>query len=107
MGAEAAHGFCGLVLEACDGGLASGNAQTLAPASDIGGVGRAGSRPNDHARPSARAHRSRTRLFRTGIDRRRYPLLGLLLPFAFSVSIVIARSKATKQSIFRHSGMAR
>src|SRR5260370_42621803 len=89
MGAEAAHGFCGLVLEACDGGLASGNAQTLAPASDIGGVGRAGSRPNDHARPSARAHRSRTRLFRTGIDRRRYPLLGLLLPFAFPVSIVM------------------
>src|SRR5258707_13894523 len=41
MRAKAAHGFCGLVLEARDGGLAPGDAQTLAPASDIGGVGRA------------------------------------------------------------------
>src|SRR5258707_13721987 len=41
MRAEAAHGFCGLVLEARDGSLAPGDAQTLAPASDIGGVGRA------------------------------------------------------------------
>src|SRR5260370_27278763 len=41
MRAEAAHGFCGLVLEARDGSLAAGDAQTLAPASDIGGVGRA------------------------------------------------------------------
>src|SRR5258708_39003109 len=41
MLAEAAHGVCGLVHEARDGSLAPGDAQTLAPASDIGGVGRA------------------------------------------------------------------
>src|SRR5260370_21154636 len=32
MRAEAARGFCGLVLEACDGSLALGDAETLAPA---------------------------------------------------------------------------
>src|SRR5258707_7994369 len=41
MRAEAARGFCGLVLEARDGGLAPGDAKTLAPASDISRVGRA------------------------------------------------------------------
>src|SRR6266403_8286 len=41
MRAEAARGFRGLVLEARDGGLAPGDAKTLAPASDIGRVGRA------------------------------------------------------------------
>src|SRR6266436_7996013 len=39
MRAEAAHGFCGLVPEACDGRLALGDTKTLAPASDIGRVG--------------------------------------------------------------------
>src|SRR6476661_6601374 len=39
--AEAARGFRGFVLEARDGGLAPGDAQALAPASDIGRVGRA------------------------------------------------------------------
>src|SRR6266478_8818463 len=41
MRAEAAHGFCSLVLEACDGSLALGDAKTLAPASDISRIGRA------------------------------------------------------------------
>src|SRR5260370_7742334 len=41
MRGEGADGFCGLVLEGRDGSLAPGDAQTLAPASDIGGVGRA------------------------------------------------------------------
>src|SRR4029453_14125134 len=41
MRAEAAHGFCGLVLEARDGRLAAGDAKTLAPRSDVGRVGRA------------------------------------------------------------------
>src|SRR5438034_4438842 len=41
MRAKAARGFCGLVLEAPDGGLAPGDAKPLAPASDIGRVSRA------------------------------------------------------------------
>src|SRR5216684_2190030 len=41
MRAEAAHGFCSLVLEACDASLALGDAKTLAPASDISRIGRA------------------------------------------------------------------
>src|SRR5260370_26340491 len=39
--AKAAHGFCSLVLEARDPGLSLGDAKTLAPASDIGRIGRA------------------------------------------------------------------
>src|SRR5216683_6065604 len=38
--AEAAHGLCGLVFVARDQGLALGDTKTLAPASDIGRVGR-------------------------------------------------------------------
>src|SRR5713226_5913870 len=41
MRAEAARGFCGLVLIARDGSLAPGDAKPLAPASDIGRVRRA------------------------------------------------------------------
>src|SRR6266850_5577333 len=37
--AKASHGFGAFVLEAGDAGVALGNAKTLAPASDIGGVG--------------------------------------------------------------------
>src|SRR5450759_923778 len=38
---EAAHDFCGLVLVARDRGLALGDTEPLAPASDIGRIGRA------------------------------------------------------------------
>src|ERR1700680_2006212 len=41
MRAEAAYGLRGLVLVARDSGLAPGDAETLAPASDIGRIGRA------------------------------------------------------------------
>ena len=41
MRAKAAHGFCGLVLEPRDIRFALDNAKTLAPASDIGRIGRA------------------------------------------------------------------
>src|ERR1035437_8293285 len=45
--AKAAHGLCGLVLETRDPGLALGDPEALAPASDIGRVGRAVRAPAD------------------------------------------------------------
>src|SRR4030081_1124933 len=53
---------------------------------------RAGLRPNDRARPSVPAYRSRSRPCRTGTDLGLFPLLSLPLPFAIPVSIVIAGS---------------
>src|ERR1700687_357180 len=41
MRAKAAGGFCQFVLEAGDASLAPGDAKSLAPASDIGRIGRA------------------------------------------------------------------
>src|SRR5258708_34335313 len=110
MRAEAARGFRGLVLEARDGGLAPGDAKTLAPASDIGRVGRAMRAPARRRMIMPGPARGRVDLER---DFSAQALTGgdsgccrcfchLRFPCPSSL-----RAQATKQSIFRHSGAIR
>src|SRR5258708_38368402 len=104
MRAEAAHGFCGLVLEARDGSLAPGDAQTLAPASDIGGVGRAMGAParGRMIMPGpARGHIDLERDFSAqALTGGGTPCWGCFCHLRFPSVSSFARSKATKQSIW-------
>src|SRR5258706_13925122 len=94
MRAEAAPGLCGLVLEACDGSIALGDAKTLAPASYIRGVGRAMRAPARRRMIMPGPPRGRVDLERDfsahGIDRGSFRLLSRLFPPRLPVSIVIA-----------------
>src|SRR6266699_1651586 len=111
MRAEAAHGLCSLVLEARDGSLALGDAKTLAPASDIGRVRRAMRAPARRRMimpGPARGHIDLETDFSaqalTGGNTRCCRCF-CHLPFPCSSSL--RGAQATKQSIFRHSGIVR